>query len=244
MILPRIRASFDRSDAMALVELLGRADPALRDAALSRLDEAGIDVLLDDPRTAVALLSEPQVSLSPQLIFYVLVRHAMLEGGVDDRPTADYLASMLLAFGFENRAWRISDDAREEFHYLVDLVARMGEVTDDRDAFLLPAHMGNYALWLTGMFPDFVESRRHRRGAPSYRYYESMGSAGFRSAAATPLAGKLGIDGLLREVAASFGRLRMALNRLSDRHFWRGGGDPVSHLLREMQWRGAELGEG
>jgi hypothetical protein len=237
MILPRIRNAFDRSDAMGLVELLGGGDPELRRLARERLEESGIDVLLDDPRTAAAVLTDPRVNLRPALVFYVLVRNAMLEGGVDDRLSADYLASMIMTFGFGNRAWRISDDSGEEFHYLVDLFIRMGEEADSSDAFLLRSHLGNYALWLTGLFPDYVEGRRQRRGAPSYRYYESMGTAGFRSAAATSQAAKLGVDQLLREVATSFSALRVSLNRLSDRYLWRGGGDPVSRLLRELEGR-------
>lgn len=234
MILPQIRASLDRTDAMALVELLGRSDPELRAGARARLDAHGIDALLDDPRTPVAVLSEPDVSIKPSLIFYVLVRHALLEGGVDQRGTADYLASMVVAFGSGNRAWRISSDAPEEFRYLVDLMLRMRE-DDGRDAFLLNSHMGNFALWLSGLFPDFLEGRRRRRGGPPVGYYEAMGSAGFRQAAATPQAKKLGVDALLREVARSFPQLRVALNRLSDRHLWPRGGDPVERLLREVQ---------
>ncbi len=233
MILPRIRASFDRSDAMALVELLGRDAPELRASARARLDEGGIDALLDDPRLLPALLAEPDVTLAPPILFYVLVRHALLEGGVDDRATADYLATLLLAFGSGRRAWRISTGAEEEFTYLVDLVTRMRE-GDGRDAFLLRSHLGNYSLWLTGLFPDFLEGRRRRRGAPSWRYYEAMGTAGFRAAAETAQAEKLGVDGLLREVARSFPALRVALNRVSDRHLWRGAGDPVGRLLREV----------
>lgn len=237
MILPRIRASLDRTDAMALVELLGREDPRLRSGARERLDEVGLDALLDDPRTPVAILSEPDVNLKPSLIFYVLVRHALLEGGVDHRGTADYLASMVLAFGSGNRAWRISSEAPEEFRYLVDLLMRLNE-DDGRDAFLLSAHMGNFSLWLTGLFPDFLEGRRRRRGGPPVDYYEAMGAAGFRSAASTPQARNLGVGELLREVAGSFPKLRMALNRLSDRHLWREGADPVGRLLREVSAAG------
>jgi hypothetical protein len=238
MILPRIRASLGRSDAMALVELLGRDDPEIRDAARSRLEESGIDALLDDPRTPAALLTESGVALAPSVVFYVLVRHALLEGGVDHRGTADYLASLVVAFGSGNRAWRISDRPGEEFRYLVDLIARMGQ-DDGEEAFLIRSHLGNFALWLTGLFPDFLEGRRRRRGAPGYRYYEAMGSAGFRSAASTPQAEKLGLDELLREVADTFPLLRVALNRLSDRHMWRGGANPVGRLLRGLEGRTA-----
>lgn len=235
MILPRIRASFDRSDAVALVDLLGRDDPALRESARARLDRQGLDALLDDPRTLNALLTAENVPVAPAVIFYVLVRQALLEGDVRDPAIADFLATLVVTFGDGSRAYRVSHDSEEEFHYLVDLVARLGEAPEDsREAFLLRSHLGNYALWLTGLFPDFVESRVRRRGAPPMNYYESMGSSGYRAAAATVQARSLGVEGLFEGAAREFKRMRQALNRVSDRHLWRGGGDPVGRLFREV----------
>lgn len=235
MILPRLRASFDRADAVALVDLLGRDDPSLREAAQARLDQEGLDALLDDPRILNALLTERDVPVGPSVVFYVLVRQALLESQVPDPGIADFLATLVLAFGSGTRAYRISEHSEEEFHYLVDLAARMGETASDSpEAFLLRSHMGNYALWLTGLFPDFVESRVRRRGAPPVGYYEAMGSSGYRSAAATAQARKLGVEALFNGVARDFPRMRVALNRLSDRHLWKGKGDPVGRLLREV----------
>ena len=88
MILPTIRASFDRSDALHLVDLLARHDPDLRDAARSRLEEHGSDSLLDDPRVRNALLTDPDVQAPPSLVFYVLVRQALLEGGIESPEAA------------------------------------------------------------------------------------------------------------------------------------------------------------
>ena len=80
MILPAIRASFARCDAIHLVELLGRHDPELRERAYARLEEHGIHSLLDDPRVLNALLSDPHVTAPPGLIFYVLVRQRCSRG--------------------------------------------------------------------------------------------------------------------------------------------------------------------
>ncbi len=233
MILPQIRHTFDRTHGQMLADLLGRGDPELREAARARLESEGLDALLDDPRVLNALLAEENISLPPSLIFYVLVRQALLERGVGDRATADYVASLLLAFGQGNRAYRISEEAKEEYHYLVDLVVGMGEA-QGRQAFLLRSHLGNFSLWLTGIFPDYLESRTLRRGAPGIRYYEQMGSSGFRLASKTREAEALGMDQVFREVSDAFSEVRVALNRVSDRHLWRSGADPVGRLLREV----------
>ena len=236
MILPTIRASFGRRDALHLVELLGRHDPELRDAARARLEESGPDSLLDDPRVRNALLTDPDVAAPPALVFYVLVRQALLEGGIDSAATADFVASLVVAFARTERAYRISEESDQEFHYLVDMVRELGDA-DARRAFLLRAHLGNFSLWLAGLFPDFLQARVHRRGAPSIDYYDRMGKTGYRLASESPQAAALGVDQVFGEVARSFTGVRTSLNQLSDRYLWPGGGNPVNRLIREIQHR-------
>jgi hypothetical protein len=235
MIMPNIRASFGRTEAHHLVELLGRRDAELRKAARDRLERGGIDALLDDPRVLTALLTEREVRSRPELVFYVLVRQAMLERGVDDVVAADYVASLLVRFGRSRRAYRISDAAEQEYGYLVDLMARL-RTARGREAFLVRVHMGNFALWLSGVFPDFLEARRRRKGAPPISYYERMGATGYRVASESPEAAALGVRDALHSVGRHFSGVRSALNRVSDRYLWRGSADPVGRLLREVSY--------
>ena len=59
----------------------------------------GFDVILDDPRTFNALMSGRRLSSAPpELVFYLLVRHALLEDGITDRSLADYLAALIATF--------------------------------------------------------------------------------------------------------------------------------------------------
>jgi len=236
MILPSIRSSIGRQDALHLLDLLVGSDPAMREAGLVRLEEQGADVLLDDPRVRNALLTHPRVNARPAVVIYVLVRQALLEAGIRETGTADYVATLVLAFGSGDRAYRVTSDATERFGYLVDLVGRLRDA-DQREAFLLRSHLGNYALWLAGLFPDYLEARVRRRGAPSIRYYEAMGAAGYRMAADTTQARNLGVDGVLLGVAGTFQGVRESLNLLSDRYFWSSGGNPIQRLLREVAFR-------
>ena len=233
MILPTIRASLSRSDALHLVRLLSGSDPELAEAAQLRLEESGVGSLLDDPRVRNALLTDTDVSVSPPVIFYVLVRQALLEGGIDDETTSDYVASMLVSFGRAGRAYRISGGDDSEFHYLTDMVSELRSA-EGRRRFLLRVHMGDFALWMSGLFPDYLEVRTHRKGAPPITYFEEWGATGYRSASESLEAGELGIDTVLRDVANHFSAVRTALNRISDRHFWPGSGNPVGRLLREI----------
>ncbi len=227
---------FGREDAIHLVHLIGRDDPEILASAQARLDESGVDALLDDPRVLNALLTGAGVNAPPALIFYVLVRQALLEGGIANRSVADYATTLVIRFGQGGRAYRVTEDSGDEYHYLTDIVLEL-DAANGRDSLLLSAHLGNYALWISGLFPQYVSARRQRRGAPPLRYYEEMGTTGFRMAAETSEASKLGMDELFREVADHFRGVRVALNRVSDRHMWRGSGNPVDRLLREVEQR-------
>jgi hypothetical protein len=236
MILPTIRASFLRSDIQHLVGLVGRGDEEAMRQAERRIDQEGADALLDDPRVLNALLTDPNAAAPTNLVFYVLVRHALLEVGIDDRGTADYVASLLVAFGREGRAYRVSESTTDEYHYIVDMVVKLAGA-EPREAFLLRSHLGNFSLWLSGLFPDYVEARTRRKGAPSIGYYERMGAAGYRLAAKSHEARSLGLDRVLTAVARHFGGVRVALNIVSDRHLWPQSGDPVGRVLREVAAR-------
>ena len=72
------------------------------------------------------------------------------------------------------------------------------------------------------------------QGAPPIAYFEELGADGYRLASESREAEELGMNDLLKGVADHFSGVRVALNRISDRHFWPQGGDPVGRLLREV----------
>ena len=80
----------------------------------------------------------------------------------------------------------------------------------------MQTHLGNYALWLSGIFPDYIEQRHWRRGGPDLDYYEEMGRRGFQLAADHRLAEEHGLATLYATAAERFGVLRTALNTVSD----------------------------
>ena len=234
MIVPNIRTAFDRGDAAYLVWLLARGDETARRREDARLQEQGLDAILDDPRTFNALLGGREFCTAPpRLVFYVLVRHALLEDGIADRSVADYLATLLLAFGREGRAYRVLDEDPQELRYLVDIVAE-GDRAAGRRAFLLRAHLGEFALWLSGIFPDHITHREQRRGAPGLDYYVQLGATGYRMAARFTEAEQAGLAELYRNCADFFPALRIALNRVADRHLFPATGDRIDRLLRQV----------
>lgn len=113
---------------------------------------------------------------------YVVIRHALRRLGEDDRMLADYVASVFVHFGLRDRSVRVGETDDQTYDTLASLCKDLDD-PDGRRSFLVRTHLGNYALWLSGVFPDHIEHRRWRRGGPDLDYSEEMGRRGFRLAA-------------------------------------------------------------
>ncbi len=216
MIVANVRHRLTRDDAQLVLRLVSRHDSATRADAEAALRDEGIDQLLDDPRLLEGLVRTPDgARASLPLFCYVVVRHALRAQGETDRAISDYLAAIVLEFGFRKRAWRIGDSDDESYDTLARLLED-AERGDPRRTFLVRAHLGNFALWLSGCFPDHIEHRRWRRGGPDLDYFDTLGARGFRLAADHRLAAEHGMEAIFARAADRFVALRLALNAVSD----------------------------
>ena len=217
MILADVRHRLTRNDAQLAMRLIARGDERELEQCEASLRDQGIDALLDDPRLIAALMSAPQGAHSSFPLFaYVAVRHALHEAGEDNRALADYMAAIVIAFGAQGRAERVGNSDDERYDTLAALVSDAND-PDARRSFLVRAHLGNYALWLAGLFPDFIVQRRWRRGGPDLDYYDEMGKRGFQLAADHRLAEQHGLRALYATASLRFETMRAALNNVSDR---------------------------
>lgn len=240
MLVANVRSRFTRADAQLVLALLAQSGAQIVDDAEARLRDDGLDAVLDDPRLLRALLSTQLGSCASEPLFlYVVARHAMLQSGEDEAMLADYAASILLHFGLRGRANRVAASDDEQYDTLAALA---GEVDgpDARRTLLVRAHLGNYALWLAGMFPDFIERRRWRRGGPPIDYYDEMGQRGFQLAAEHRLANEQGLKPMFALAAAHFGAMRVALNRVSDTLMFPNASSPeriMRQVRDEVRWK-------
>jgi hypothetical protein len=235
MIIPNVRASFGRDETELVIRALTERTRRSRRAWEDQVAEEGLDAILDRPETLSAVLESGSVSaVSPKLTFYVMVRHTLLESGLDNPEIADYVAALLVEFAVNGRAYRIASYDDAAYHYLVDLVAQMEEEPSERRRFLMRAHLGNYSLWLSGLFPDYVIARVHRHGAPGLTYFEELGATGYRLASECGMADQLDLASIYLEVADGFRLVRRALNRVSDRFLFPRAPSPVDRLLRQV----------
>jgi hypothetical protein len=217
MILANTRGRLGPPDLQLVLLLLSQGS-ATRRAALERtLAHEGPDPLLDHPDLAARLLAVRTMMVpSEALFFYVMVRQALLAAEVGDRDLADYLAAVLLEFGQRDRATRVDWNDDHRHRYLVDLVADLQQAQGER-RFRVMVHLGNYALWLAGLFPQYIAARRIRRGGPDLTYYDALGRRGYAMASDHVLADHYHLDGVFRTAAERFHSVREAMNGLSGR---------------------------
>lgn len=191
-----------RRDAVSLTELLTDAD--VRDS------------ILDHEMLVHAILSEDaQLSISPQFYFYVLTRHVLKETGLVDRKMSDYIASLLEAFSRTARMKSPADATGNPLQYLSDMLVALRNASPAQ-TFLIRAHVGNYSLFLSGIFHETV-THRIQRGAPDFSYYEEIGKMNYKIVASHAVARSCDLTDIYNALAEQFHEVRLALNRLSDR---------------------------
>lgn len=234
MILADTRSRLSANDRQLVLLLLSRGCAATRARLERKLDEEGLDPLLDTPELLERLQAVRGMLVpSPALFYYVTVRHMLRRAGTDDRDLADYLAAMLLEFGRRDRAWRVDWNDDQRHQYMVDIVGDLAASHGSRQ-FKVMVHMGNYALWLAGVFPDYIAARRVRKGGPDVEYYERLGQRGYQLASDHELSDRVGLGLILRSAAERFSQARHALNGLSDRFLFPHRCSP-DRILRELE---------
>ena len=223
MVLANVRGRLKAADLQLVVLVLSRGSAARRAALERRLAREGPDALLDAPDLPERLHAVRTILVpSEVLFFYVIVRHALRQAGVPDPDLADYLAALLIEFGRRERAYRVDWNDDHHHRYLVDILADL-EATQGERRFRVMAHLGNYALWLSGVFPQYIAARRIRRGGPDFDYYDALGRRGYAMASDHALADHYRLDGVFRTAVERYSTVRGALNELSERVFFPSG---------------------
>ena len=215
MIQANCRDRFTAGDFDFLVKTLAKSQ---RDSVgLQELltDREVLDAVLDHDALVDAILSQPsQLSISPQFYFYVLIRRVLKETGITDRKITDYIASLLETFSRTARMKSPVDENDGPIQYLSDLLLALNKATPAQ-TFLIRAHVGNYSLFLTGIFRESIEWRS-KRGAPDFSFYEEMGRMNYDVVAHHAVARSCDLADIFQALADQFRQIRLALNRLSD----------------------------
>lgn len=212
--MPSSRDRFSREDFELLSEVLAPGDQRRH---LVRLwdDPEALREILDLKEVLRAVLDSPAaLRISSSFYFYVVVRHAFLQAGLEDADLADYVAGVLAARVGAEPGDAFLDEARGITH-VADFLSIL-ETAHGRMRFHLQLAAGNQFLVLTGMYPGFLRQRAERRGAPDVEFYEAFAGRAFRSAADNPEAPPGTPRRLLGSLAESMPLARRSLNRMAE----------------------------
>ncbi len=200
------------SATLALSDASGRSLARLFD------DDGALESILAHPKLIAALLdTEAMLDVSPELYFYVLVRHTLGELGLDDPQVADYVAAALAEYGRAHPLTRLPATPESEFTYHVDFLKAL-DYANNYERFYVYVFSANQFLVLTGLFPHFLEYRERRRGAPGLSYYEDVARGAFESASQHPLADEFALREVFARLVETMPTTRRALNRLADEY--------------------------
>jgi hypothetical protein len=215
MIKANCRDRFTVQDFDFVVRTLARSEKESVTLGELLTDAETRDALLDSPKLIEAVLEgAAPLSISPQLYFYVLLRRVLKDTGLDDRQVSDYVASLLATFSDRARMRSPADGSTSPIQYVSDMLIAL-RTASPTQSFLIRAHVGNYSLFVTGIFHESVQSRS-QRGAPDLGFYEEVGRASYKAAAGHQVARSAALSEVYERLAEDFHDVRVALNRLSD----------------------------
>ena len=211
------RAGFTKEDLLFIESLYKSTQPG----AIRRLaqDPESLQELLDQAEIRRALLESPvALPVSPSLYFYTMVRHALLDADLDHIGITDHIAGVLV--NKLGRGGGNSDGPQFWATHAVDFIAQIREAHG-----LLKVHLevaaGDQFLVLTGLFPDFIEKRSERSGAPGVEFYDSFARQSYHHASSNRAlnAESRKLFGLLAE---AFPIARQSLNRMRENELFLG----------------------
>jgi hypothetical protein len=219
LIQPNCRVQFASEDIDFILSVLGQRIGTSECLVKLLADPETRDVILDDEALLRALLERGGcLRVSSRFYFYVLVRHALGRGGVQSREVADYVAEVLAEFACTERSRCVVTGQANPMEYLFEMLNAL-HGADDRTGFCIRAHIGNYSLFLAGVFPERIRFRAEARGFPDLRYYEGLGRAQYSMASDHHLAQRYDLAKVFATLAEQFKSTRLALNDISERLF-------------------------
>ncbi len=175
-------------------------------------DPEAVPIILDNDKLfEAALISRKAALLSPELFFFIVVRHSLKEVGVTEMAVADYMAVVCADFGCTPTKGPEDINRNVDSLYSVDYLEAI-ENASRHHKFFLHVQCANQFLVLTCLYPDFLHRRAERRGAPDVDYYERVVVSHLDAARKHVLAEEFALDETFEKVAQAFPPARRAMN--------------------------------
>jgi hypothetical protein len=204
------RERFSTDDLEFIAASVGSQSSSLNLQSLLA-DPDALDAALESDRLLKSVLELPgNVSVTPRFYFYVLTRHMLPQF---DRSVADYVASVLALFV---DAQNHGAPGGHALPHISDMLIALKSASSERE-FLIRVQVGDYALFLSGVFPQRIQNRATHHASPPISFYEEVGSQNYRRASNHRLAREQSLVETYRTIAERFSEVRHGLNQMSDR---------------------------
>lgn len=113
-------------------------------------------------------------------LFAGLAEHAFLSHlGVTDPPLIDYLSGLLSRFVHTNEVYRLRGDSGQPLTELADMVSEAGQLPAGRTQREYYRHIGDFALFWTGVYPEVLNRVRSRACKDHFVSYTVQGKRGY-----------------------------------------------------------------
>lgn len=190
--------------------------------ATNERDREGFNAILDDPQAIPLILdndklfeavviSRQGLMVSPELFFFLVIRHTLKERGISQMQVADYMTVVFADFGCGARKGPDDINRNVDSLYSVDYLEAIQQA-GGHHKFFLHVQCANQFLVLTCLYPDFIHRRAERRGAPDVDYYEHVVVSHLEAASRHALADEFELEETLGLVADAFPAARRAMN--------------------------------
>ena len=243
MIKPNCRVQFAAQDIEFILSVLGGKLGGSNCLVQLLADEDTRDLILDDDALFRALLERGGcLRVTSHFYFYILVRHVFRRAGIEDRTVADYVAELLTEFARAEQSRCVVSGQVTPLDYFFEMLTAL-QTADERMAFEIRAHIGNYSLFLTGIFPERIRERAERRGFPDLKYFQALGRSQYGAASDHRLAQRYELSEIFSTLSERFETTRLALNDISDRLFSMSGPDYSLEKLLSQQRDGEVSGQ-
>ena len=139
-------------------------------------------------------------------LFLNLTDRALTQSSLEDRDILLYLSDLLIHFMHIENLYKLRDEGGRRVEYLVDMLRRAQEAErNHRKSYY--QHIGDYSLFILGMFPEHLARSRRVR---DHSYYADTGRRSYM--AAGELEGDVQRTVVFRKLAEKFERCVLSLN--------------------------------
>lgn len=116
----------------------------------------------------------------------------------------NYLANMLSTFVQTSQLYKMEKDDENQYRYIIDMIEEI-QRSDNARRFYIYCHIGNYTLFFTGMFPEYIEHKfKYKKSLIDSRYYVDFGKTYFGLASEHAMARQHELDDTLHSLSEGF----------------------------------------